>query len=152
MTQTLRFLSKGSAMVPNYAHQAAGIRSFVGYKHDSEIGPMVPQQDPLTGEWEGPARPAGGFVRQVGDAFECESTSRFAIEYVRHCRVDNDLWPADVATARFCGVDFVEGFAGEHSDEAKAKAAVDYAAARAMNETRVPAQAGGETVPVAKRK
>jgi len=90
---TLRFRARGTALVPNHEHEAAGVRSFVGRKL-IEVKPGVYGFDPTNSAVELPYRS----------------------EYVKYCR-DGDLYAADAGTAAACGVEFDPAFG-----EAKAQA------------------------------
>jgi hypothetical protein len=78
----LRFRARGDALVQNFDRMEAGIKSFLGRKYE-EVEPGV---------W--------GF-RPTGEAEEVKYRS----EYVKECK-DGDLYPADEATAKACGVSF----------------------------------------------
>lgn len=103
----LRFVARGSALVPNFERHEVGVRAFVGRKwtmlDEETIAAMVP--DPLDR-----AR------RDVGlpTDFDFDGAPRYAFvgtnepeevpnraEYVKAC-ADGDLWPADEHTARVC--------------------------------------------------
>lgn len=116
---SLKFLAKGTAMVPDYAAQASGIRCFHGYAFDKTIGPKVEIRDPITGASSGQVGNHGGFVKQIGVVVEVKPGSLGFSECIRHLR-DGDLWPGDEYTAALVGQKFDKDFGGEHSDAAKA--------------------------------
>lgn len=77
----LRFRARGTALVPHYEREQAGIRCFVGRKF-VEVQPGQYGFEPMSEAAEVPYRS----------------------EYVKHC-ADGDLEPADEATAKACGVE-----------------------------------------------
>lgn len=81
MIKKLRFYARGTALVQNYQRLDAGVRAYVGRKF-VEISP---------GQF--------GFA-PTGLAEEVEHMH----EYVKACK-DGDLLPADIDTAKACGVD-----------------------------------------------
>lgn len=89
---TLRFRARGTALVQNFERLDAGIKAFVGRKV-SEVAP---------GQW--------GFVPTGSD-----EQVLYRSEYVKACK-DGDLWPADEATAKACGVSFDSSFGAPPSD------------------------------------
>lgn len=109
----LRFLARGTALVPHYEAQEAGQRRFHGWKHDATQGPSY--IDPETKQ----SRNHGAFTKRVGieNVIAVPTTSRFRSEYVRHLR-EGDLWPADEFTAQQAGVPFDPSFGGEHDASA----------------------------------
>ena len=80
--QMLRFRAAGTALVPNFEHEAAGIRSFIGRRKCIS--------------------PDGRLGFEPSGVAECP----FRAEYVKACK-DGDLEAADEMTAKACGVDFV---------------------------------------------
>lgn len=78
----LLVLAKGTALVSHLEALDAGVRRFVGRKHDPSVGP------------------AGGFVPHA----EAEEVADRA-EY-RQAVKEGDLWAADEETAAKCGVKF----------------------------------------------
>jgi hypothetical protein len=82
MSKKLRFRARGTALVQNHERLEAGIKSFIGRKFvqlDAE-------------QW--------GF-----DPTGTHEEVAYRAEYVKACQ-DGDLYPADEATARACGVSF----------------------------------------------
>ncbi len=77
---TLRFRAAGTALVPNFELEAAGIRAFIGRKFVTVDG-------------------RHGFTPE--GVTECP----YRAEYVKAC-ADGDLEPADAATAAACGLKF----------------------------------------------
>lgn len=93
---TLRFRARGTALVTNFERLELGTRSFVGRKW-AEVEP---------GRW--------GFK----PTDEPEQVP-YRAEYVKACK-DGDLYAADAATAKACGVAFDEEpqtFAGEPAEK-----------------------------------
>lgn len=96
----LRFRARGQALVQNFERLDAGIKSFVGRK----------------------------FVQPEPDVFGFEPTNAdeevaYRAEYVKACK-DGDLYPADEATAKACGVSFDPSFGvapAKSADEPKTK-------------------------------
>ena len=82
----LRFHARGDALVQNFEHLEAGIKSFLGRKF-KEVEP---------GQY--------GFV-PTGEVSEV----KYCAEYVKACK-DGDLYPADEETAKACGVAFDSSF------------------------------------------
>lgn len=105
--KALRFLPRGTALVPHYEQQEAGRRRFHGWKHDPTQGPSY--LDPQTKQ----PRHHGAYVKQ-SDVIAVPLSSRYLAEYLRHLR-EGDLWPADEATAQRAGVRFDATFGGEHA-------------------------------------
>lgn len=128
--QKLRFLAKGTAMVPHYEAQKGGTRRFHGWKHDATLGPKFEKLDDL-GRGTGMHAHHGAFVKQHGQVIAVGVRSEFAGEYLRHLR-DGDLWPADEFTARMGRVKYDPTFGGDHSEDAKATAELERAAAANM--------------------
>lgn len=114
----LRFLAKGTGMVPDYESQRAGVRRFHGYRHDPTLGPKYQVLDER-GQATGMTANHGAFVKQLGEVVEVPFQSQHRAEYLRHLR-DGDLWPADEFTASQCGVKFDPNFGDEHGASAKA--------------------------------
>jgi hypothetical protein len=108
----LRVLPRGTALVPHYGAQAAGMRKFHGWKHDATMGPTF--IDPETKQ----TRHHGAFVKHIGvdKAIEIDMRDEHLGEYLRHLR-DGDLWAADEFTARTAGVKWDKTFGGEHDAE-----------------------------------
>ena len=119
MAQALRFLARGTGMVPDYAAQAGGVRRFHGFVFDTSLGPKFQEKDDL-GRVTGRVAQHGAFVKQIGLVVEVPSSSRYLSEYIRHLR-DGDLWPADEATAQWCGRPFDPLFGGEHTDGVRSR-------------------------------
>lgn len=92
---SLRFRAKGTALVPNYEFEAAGIRAFVGRKFV-----------PVEGE---PGR--YGFAPLAEDV-----EVPYRAEYVKACK-EGDLYPADEATAKACGAKFDPLFGGDAEEK-----------------------------------
>lgn len=135
---SLKFLAKGTAMVPDYSAQVGGVRRFHGYAFDRALGPQREVRNPLTGAPSGEgARPGGGFVKQLGLVVEIKATDPYLAEYIRHLRA-GDLWPADEYTASFARQPFDASFGGEHSDEAKAAAQRELDEARSLAAESAP--------------
>jgi hypothetical protein len=128
--QKLRFLAKGTAMVPHYEAQKAQVRRFHGWKHDATLGPQFKVKDDLGRETAMTAH-HGGFVKQLGQITAVGLRSEFAGEYIRHLR-DGDLWPADEFTARQAGIKYDPTYGAEHDEAAKARHADELKAAQAM--------------------
>jgi len=128
--QKLRFLAKGSAMVPHYESQHGGTRRFHGWKHDATLGPKFKHLD-VMGRETGQTAHHGAFVKQLGQIVSVGVRSQFAAEYLRHLR-DGDLWPADEFTARMAKVKFDPSFGAEHGEDAQAAHEEALAAAAAM--------------------
>jgi len=152
--QKLRFMAKGTAMVPHYESQAGGTRRFHGWKHDATLGPKFKMLDTL-GRETGQTSHHGGFVKQLGQVVAVGVRSQFAAEYLRHLR-DGDLWPGDAFTAQAAGVDFDPDYGGEHSEAAQAaheeaiKAALALAAEATEGAQVEAAQDDGPAGPEAK--
>ena len=85
----LRFRARGEALVQNHERLEAGIKSFVGRKFVQVDGE----------QW--------GFTPTDAD-----DEVAYRAEYVKACK-DGDLYPADEATAKACGVSFDPDFGGE---------------------------------------
>jgi hypothetical protein len=93
--QSLRVKARGTALVPNYELEAAGIRAFVGRKF-------------------GPADEPGRFgFAPLDEAVEVPNRA----EYVKAC-TDGDLWAADEPTAKVCGVKFDSTFGAKAEEKA----------------------------------
>jgi hypothetical protein len=127
----LRFLAKGTAMVPHYEAQKGNVRRFHGWKHDPTLGPKFKVLDHLGRPTE-ETKNHGGFVKQLGQIISVGIHSEFAGEYIRHLR-DGDLWPADEYTARMAKVKFDPDFGAEHKQEAKAEQDAALEAAKQMS-------------------
>lgn len=99
MTEKLRFVAKGTACVPD-PHGAESTpmrRGIVGRAH-KEVEP---------GKW--------AWVRN-------DQPAELPYHHdLRKAVMDGDLWPADEATAKACGVAFDPKFGGEWSPPAPAK-------------------------------
>ena len=95
---SLKFLARGTAMVPDIDAQDRNIRRFIARRFDALIG--EPFSDPQTGE----SKMSGGFVPT-----QEPETVKFHHEYVRECKAGG-LWPADKETADVCGVPFDPSF------------------------------------------
>jgi hypothetical protein len=100
----LRVLARGLAMVPDLERLEAGVRRFVGRKIDPTLGYASRDEN-------GNVVMSGGWPpsHQPGSPDEVPVRA----EYVAHVK-DNDLWPADEATAAACGVKFEPRFGGEY--------------------------------------
>lgn len=83
---SLRFKARGTALVPNFEYELAGIRAFIG-REKVEVAPGQLGFAPLKEAVEVPCR----------------------AEYMKACK-DGDLWAADEATAKACGVKFDPSF------------------------------------------
>jgi hypothetical protein len=81
-SSTLRFRARGDSLCQHFEQLEAGIKRFVGRKY-LEVQPG----------WFGFA--------PTGEAEEVP----YRAEYVKAC-FDGDLWPADLETAKACGVSF----------------------------------------------
>ena len=99
--KTLRFFSRGTAMCFDLEAQDAGVRRYIGRKHDKTLGHEGKDDygnKVMSGGWPSTSKaqevPARG-------------------EYLMACR-DGDLWAADEETAAYCGVKFDPDFGGEH--------------------------------------
>lgn len=103
MSQKLNVLARGTAMVFDLERHEAGVRRFVGRKHDRTLG--FPDKD-----INGNVFMSGGWPPSHGPAEPDAVPSR--AEYVSAVR-DGDLWAADEATAKHCGVKFDALFGGE---------------------------------------
>lgn len=102
---TLKFLSRGTAMVFDLDSHEAGVRRFVGRKHDKTIGHEGRDENgnkTMSGGW--PSTHAPQTVPARG-------------EYLLSCQ-GGDLWAADEATASYCSVKFDPSFGGEHASDA----------------------------------
>lgn len=106
--KTLSFLARGSAMVFDLDAHENGVRRFVGRKHDKAIG--FPSKDK-----DGNVTMSGGWPA----LHEAQAVSARG-EYLLACR-NGDLWPADEATAQYCGVKFDPRYGGEHEALKEAK-------------------------------
>lgn len=95
----VRFRARGTALVMNIAAMEARIKRFIGRKYTKV------SDDPE--QW--------GFV-PTGEDDEVE----YHGEYLKACK-DGDLWPADKATADFCGVPFDPTFGGSVKPAAKSE-------------------------------
>lgn len=104
MAQKLRVLARGAAMVFDLERHDAGVRRFVGRKHDTSMG--YAYRDEFGNE-----KKSGGWPASHGPAHPDEVPYR--AEYVQALK-DGDLWPADEETARAAGVKFDPKFGGEH--------------------------------------
>lgn len=99
MTQRLRFYCRATAQVTDPHAQERGIRRCIGRRW----------QEVTTGRW--------AWVPS-GKAQEVDSHP----DLVKACQ-DGDLWPADEATAKICGVGFDPKFGDELTESIKAKKA-----------------------------
>lgn len=97
---TLRFRARGSALVTNFERLEAGVKSFIGRRW-TEVEPG-----------------RKGFVPT-----EADEAVPYRAEYVKACQ-DGDLYPADLATAKVCGVSFDPSF-GAPAKSAKQDKASD---------------------------
>lgn len=114
--KVLRVLARGDAMVPVHSAHARGMSRFVGRVWDATAGDGV-----FT---------SGGHrrVREIVEIQQFEGIGRSNMDFNEHLKAvrDGDLWAADEATARLCGVKFDSKFGGEYdavSEPAKAPAA-----------------------------
>ena len=103
----LRVLARGTAMVFDLERHDAGVRRFVGRKHDRTLGSATRDE-------------SGNEVRQGGwppshKPVEPDEVP-FRAEYMLAVR-DGDLWPADEESAALCGVKFDPKFGGEYDHE-----------------------------------
>jgi hypothetical protein len=94
----LRFRARGTALVQNHERLEAGIKSFIGRK----------------------------FVQLDAEQWGFDPTGKdeevaYRAEYVKACK-DGDLYPADEATARACGVSFDPTFGVKPAEKTSAKA------------------------------
>ncbi len=106
-------------LVPHYGNETHPSRRapvFHGMHHDITAGPSF--VDAVTKQ----RKNHGGFVKKVGHVIEIAADDPHVSEYMLHVRRDHDLWPADEATAAYCGVPFDPTFAGEHERTAPADA------------------------------
>ena len=99
MKQRLRFYARGTALVADVhaqEHPKHATRRFIGRRW----------QEVMPGRWAWCPTEAPQ---------ECE----YHHDLTRACR-DGDLWPADEATAKACGVSFDPNFGGEETETIKA--------------------------------
>jgi hypothetical protein len=110
MPERLRFYCRGTALVEDVhaANRTKPLRRFIGRRWQEAL--------------------PGRFVwAPTGKPQEVD----YHADLVKACK-DGDLWPADAATAKACGVGFDPDFGGEHTEsikEFKAKAEADKKAA-----------------------
>lgn len=104
----LRVLARGTAMVFDLERHEAGVRRFIGRKHDRTLGAVFVERDHTgvdnqhrQGGW-----PASHHPREPDEV-------PYRAEYLFAIR-DGDLWPADKATADICGVPFDPTFGGDY--------------------------------------
>ena len=159
--KTLRVLSRGTALVPDYEalkHPTHSVRRFHGWRHDPSHGDLIPEQDGQ-GRWAPSDKRQGAFAKLHDEVVEVPDSA----EVRRHLRGDErsaewdgDLWPADEETALFVDVPFDPTFGGEHPEVSKAfESDKRYAkffqkAAPAESGTRVPSPAPALYQPPAK--
>src|SRR5690348_7889985 len=99
--QMLKFLSRGNAMVFDLDLHDVGVRRFIGRRHDKTVGFAGKDENgnpTMSGGWPSTSKPQEVPARG---------------EYMMACK-DGDLWAADEATAKYCGVKFDPKFGGEH--------------------------------------
>ncbi len=104
----LRVLPKGTAMVSDYEAQDGGVKRFIGWRRDANLGHEL--VNPTTKE----RSREGAYVKSSEVV-----TVPMRGEYVLHLTRDCDLWPADEATARACGAKWDPTFGGEHEASAE---------------------------------
>lgn len=103
----LRVLARGTAMVFDLERHEAGVRRFVGRKHDRTLGAAFRDE-------------TGAEMRQGGwppshHPDEADELP-YRAEYVQAVK-DGDLWAADTETAALCGVKFDADFGGEYDHD-----------------------------------
>lgn len=117
----LKFYARGTALVSDPHAQERGIRRFVGRRF----------QEVSTGRW-------GWCPTEKGQETDPHP------DLIRAVR-DGDLWPADEATAKACGVGFDPTFGGERTQTIKDfKAENAEALAPKASEAKAGKQAGGK--------
>ena len=95
---TLRVRARGTALVQDYAAMEAGIRRYIGRKADPK--------------YIDPEKSQGLAFVPTDEVFEVAGHHlQWRHEYARHV-AHGDLWPADEATAKECGVSFDPTFGG----------------------------------------
>lgn len=100
----LSFLARGTKMVFDLDSNEAGIRRFIGRKHDRTKGFKGVDEHGnsfMSGGW-----PSTGMPHSVSARGE----------YLLACR-NCDLWAADEETADYCGVAYDPAFGGEYEPE-----------------------------------
>lgn len=104
----LRVLARGDRTVFDLERHEAGIRRYVGRKHDRTLGVVFTERDAggtdnqhRQGGWPASHKPA------EPDELPYRAEYLFAIR-------DGDLWAADKETADICGVAFDPTFGGEY--------------------------------------
>ena len=112
----LRVLAREGRMVFDLERHGAGIRRYVGRKHDRTLGAVFREMD--EGGTENEYR-QGGWPASHKPAEPDEMPDR--VEY-RNALRDGDLWPADKETADLVGIPFDPKFGGEY-DAAPASSA-----------------------------
>lgn len=100
----LRVLARGTAMVFDYERHEAGVRRFVGRKHDPSLGAAFRDDS-------GVERRQGGWPPSHDPHSPDEVPYR--AEYVQAVKC-GDLWAADEESALLCGVKFDSTFDGEY--------------------------------------
>ncbi len=100
--QTLKFLSRGTAMCFDLEAQEARTLRFIGRWHDTTIG--------HAGFDENGVKFMSGGWPSTHKAQEVPARA----EYLWACK-DGDLWAADEATAKYCGVKFDPTYGEEHA-------------------------------------
>jgi hypothetical protein len=98
MPERLRFYCRGTALVEDVhaANRTKPLRRFIGRRW----------QEALPGRW-------------VWAPTEQPQEVDYHADLVKACK-DGDLWPADEATAKACGVGFDPDFGGERTETIKA--------------------------------
>lgn len=122
-------------LVPNYEAQKARASSpaafhvpvFHGIHNDSTSGREF--VDPETKE----KKRHLVLARKVAQEIVIPMTSEHLTEYVKHAKA-HDLWPANEATAEYCGVPFDPKFGGEHDVAATPQSPADAAVAALTGE------------------
>ena len=101
---TLRLRARGAVLCAHYQAHANGTRRFVGRRMDRTLG--HDEVNPETGQ----TVKTGGWP-STGEAEDVP----YCAEYVFAVR-DGDVWAADEATAKICGVPFDPTFGGEAAE------------------------------------
>jgi hypothetical protein len=106
--QSLKFYSRGMDLCVDFEAHSAGTLRFIGRRHDSTIG------------HEGRDEHGNKFKSGGWPSTDAPQTVPARAEYAKACQ-DKSLWPADQATADYCGVPFDPDFGGEHASVRPAK-------------------------------
>ena len=104
----MRVLARGTAMVFDLERHEAGVRRFVGRKHDRTLGSVFRERDASGTENE---HRQGGWPASHHPGQPDEVPYRAEYHFALR---DGDLWAADKATADMCGVEFDPDFDGEY--------------------------------------